>query len=218
MRTSTALIGLALLFLLVAARPAHADLSHADLSGDWYVLLRWKDSKSEDKSIEKFKDFAWSVEQTPNTITWEHYPYVVFGDEAEQFRRHAMMNHEHWEPDAAQWEMLKSSLPVSARAMSRKRLKGSVSEGYKSLPPLKSGGFNTMTFTREWHVTHSAESVQIIVIDSLSGSGGLEGMDEATRYVIIEQVGDGEFRGSYKEGTKSGTFRMVKSAEHKVVK
>jgi hypothetical protein len=205
---------------LVLGGPVRAgdDLSEADLSGAWYVMVRYKDSRSEDKTIEKFKDFAWSIEQTENTLTWEHYPYVVFGEEAEQFRRHAMMNHEHWEPDESQWEMLKTSLPVSSRAMQRKRMKGNLEEGFKSLPPLSTGGFNTMTFTREWHVKHGPEKVQITIIDSLTGTGGLEGMDEAIHYEITERAGDRELRGTYREAAKSGTFRMVKSREHQVVK
>jgi hypothetical protein len=102
--------------------------------------------------------------------------------------------------------------------MQRKRMKGSLKEGYKSLPPLGTGGFNTMTFTREWKVIYVPEMVKITIIDSLSGSGGLEGMDEATFYEITERAGDGELRGTYREGTKSGTFRMVRSREHQVVK
>jgi hypothetical protein len=129
-----------------------------------------------------------------------------------------MMNHKHWEPDEAQWEVIRTSLPVSARAMSRKRMKGSPEEGFKSLPPLTSGGFNTMTFSREWDVQYKPEKVQITVVDSLSGSHGLEGMDEAIQYEITERVDDGELRGTYRESTKSGTFRMVKSQAHQVVK
>jgi hypothetical protein len=218
-RIATSWLVLALLSLVLGS-PARGeeDFSTADLSGSWYVLVRFKDSKSEDKTIEKFKDFAWTIEQTANTLTWEHYPYVVFSDEAEQVRRHAMMSHEHWAPDEDQWTMLKTSLPVSARAMSRKRMKGNLEEGFKSLPPLTSGGFNTMTFTRAWKVKHEPTKVQITIIDSLTGTEGLEGMDESISYQITERVGDGELRGTYREGTKSGTFRMVKSQEHKLVK
>jgi hypothetical protein len=197
---------------------AEEDFATLDLSGSWYVLLRFKDSKSADKTIEKFKDFAWAVEQTAQTLTWEYYPYVVFDEEAEQFRRHAMMNHKHWEPDAGQWKVIKDALPVSARAMSRKRMKGNLEAGFRSLPPLTSGGFNTMTFSRVWDVQYKPEKVQITIVDSLSGSHGLEGMDEAILYAITERVDDGEFRGTYTESTKSGTFRMVKSKAHQVVK
>lgn len=195
-----------------------ADLSSVDLSGDWYVLLRFKDSKSEDKSIVKFKDFAWTIEQTANTLTWEYYPYVVFDDDTENYRKHAWTNHLYWEPSEDQWAALKASLPVSSRAMTRKRMKGSVEEGYRSLPPLTSGGFNTMTYSKEWEVTWAPEKVRILIIDSLSGAGGLEGMDEATLYEVTERPGEGELRGTYKEGTKSGTFRMVRCAERQIVK
>jgi hypothetical protein len=195
-----------------------ASLTEADLSGNWYVLVHYKDARSEDKSITKFKDFAWSVEQTANTLTWENYPYVVFSDAVELLRRHAMREHEPWEPDESTWELVKTSLDVSSRAQTRKRLKGSVEKGFKSLPPLGTGGFNTMTFTRNWVVDFKPQAINITIIDSLGSTGALEGMEDSILYEITERVGPGEFRGTYAETNKSGTFRMVRSAERKVVK
>ena len=50
---------LPLVVLAALAVPARAeDLSKLDLSGEWYVLLHYKDARSEDKSITDFKDFA----------------------------------------------------------------------------------------------------------------------------------------------------------------
>jgi hypothetical protein len=195
-----------------------SDLSRADLSGSWYVLIHYKDAQSEDKSITKFKDFAWTIEQTANTLTWEHYPYVMFPEDAELVRRQAMRGHTTWEPDAAQWAQLKTVLDVSSRALTRKRLTGSVAEGWKSLAPLGSGGLNTMSFARNWDVSMKPDKISIVIVDSLSGASGLGGIEEATTYEIRERVADGELRGTYEEGSKRGTFRMVRSAERRVVK
>ena len=40
-----------------------SNLSQVDLSGHWYVLIHYKDDRSEDPSITKFKDLAWSIDQ-----------------------------------------------------------------------------------------------------------------------------------------------------------
>jgi hypothetical protein len=201
-----------------AADAPATDFTKLDLSGSWYVLIHYKDAQSEDKSITKFKDFVWTVEQTANTLTWEHYPYVMFGEDAELVRRQAMRGHTAWEPDDALWTQLKTAVEVSSRALARKRLTGSVAQGWKSLAPLGSGGLNTMSFTRNWDVSMKPDRVSIVIVDSLSGTAGLGGMEEATTYEIRERVGDGELRGSYEEGDKRGTFRMVRSAERRVVK
>jgi hypothetical protein len=95
---------------------------------------------------------------------------------------------------------------------------GSPAQGWKSLAPLGSGGLNTMSFTRNWDVGVSKDKISIVIVDSLSGGTGLGGIEESTTYEIREQVAPGEFRGSYEEGTKSGTFRMVRTAERRVIK
>ena len=194
------------------------DLRKLDLSGDWYVLVHYKDDRSEDKSITKFKDFAWSIEQTANTMTWEQYPYVMFDEDTELNRRHAMREHLAWQPEGSRLAALRRTVDVSSRAMTRKRMTGSVGEGFKSLPPLASGGFNTMTFTRNWDVRFEPQQIKIVVTDSLSGGGGLEGMEESIVYSVKEIADDGELRGSYDEENKHGSFRMLRSAERRVVK
>ncbi len=194
------------------------DLTKVDLNGSWYVLIHYKDEQSEDKSITKFKDFVWTIEQTANTLTWEHYPYVLFPEDAELIRRQAMRGHTAWEPDESQWTHLKSAIDVSSRALTRKRMTGSVAQGWKSLAPLGSGGLNTMSFSRNWDVGFKPDKVSIVIVDSLSGATGLGGIEEATTYEIRERTSPGEFRGTYEEGSKRGTFRMVRSAERRVVK
>ncbi len=196
--------------------PTESPLSGVDLSGDWYVLIHYKDDDSVDKSIRKFKDIAWSIQQTENTMTWEEYPYVVFPDGVEFYRRAAMQNHEPWEPHETQWKRIREAVEVSSRAMKRKRLTGSRREGFSSLPPITTGGFNTMTYTTTWKVAFDPERIGIVVTDSLGGST-FEGMEGSTRYAITERVGSDELRGRYDRDTLHGTFRMVRSKERRVV-
>jgi hypothetical protein len=214
------LLGIPLLLLLVAAtgaNEAELDFRQLDLSGEWYVLIHYKDQRSEDKSITKFKDFAWSIRQTPGLLVWESFPYVLFSDELELIRRHAMIEHLPWEPDETVWKQIRDTLDVSSRAMTKKRLRGSVPEGFKSKPP-RAGGIGTLTFSRDWDVSFSEAEIRIQVIDSLSGTQGLAGMEEATVFEIREQVAPDELRGRWQESSRQGTFRMVRARQRRLVR
>lgn len=197
---------------------AAPDFRKLDLSGDWYVLIHYKDTRSEDRSITQFRDFAWSIQQSAGRMVWEKYPYVIFDDATELQRRHAMMEHLPWEPNGRQWKSIGESLGVSSRAMTRKRLSGSVEKGFRSQPAQALGGANLLTFSRAWHVSFEESRIRIEIIDSLSGTDGLAGMEEATVFVIDQQPGPGELRGSWRESSKQGTLRVVRTRERKLLK
>jgi hypothetical protein len=218
MTRSFATLCLSLALVASAARADDADFSKADLNGSWYVLIHYTDAGAENKDAKRFKDFAWTIEQTANTITWEYYPFVFFGEDSEPVRRQAMKEATPWEPSASEWAAVRQAVDVSSRALQRKRMTGTAAQGFKSLAPLGTGGLNTMSFSRNWDVTFKPEKVSIVIVDSLSGSGGLEGMEEATIYEINERASADEYRGTYTEGDKRGTLRMVRSAERRVVK
>jgi hypothetical protein len=204
--------GLLGLLLLAGSAPAEEqDLSSLDLSGKWYLLIHYKDARSEDKSITKFKDFAWAIEQTEQRMVIQSFPYVLFTEGTELVRRHAMTNHLPWEPDETIWGLIRQSIRVGQRGATKKRLKGSLEEGFASRRGPSMGGLNTLSFERNWVVTFAPEKIRFEIIDSLSGSGGLEGMEESVFYEIQEQVSPDEFRGRYSEGQKSGTLRMVRT-------
>jgi hypothetical protein len=199
-------------------KTAERDFTKLDLSGEWYVLIHYKDKRSEDESLTKFKDFAWSVQQTEDRLVWVKYPYVLFDEELELVRRHAMTEHLPWEPDEVGWKSIREAIEVSSRAMTRKRLSGSVEEGFKSLSSLSAGGMNTLTFSRNWDVSFGESKVRIEIVDALSGTEGLAGMEEASVFEIQEQVASDELRGRWREETRHGTFRMVRTRERRVVK
>jgi hypothetical protein len=215
------LASLLLVLLVVGPSPdvRADDLSELELSGDWYVLLHFKDAKSEDKSLVKFKDFAWSIQQDPERIVWTEYPYVIFDEGTEVTRRYKMRAHEPWEPEGLVLGLLQKHLDVSSRAERSKTLKGSCAAGFRSPPAIGSGGgARTLTFTRDWSLAFAADKVSVRIVDSLGGSDLLGEMQEATLYEITQRVSDGELRGTYAEGTKSGRLRMIRSKERRVVK
>ena len=210
---------LAVAALCLTSGPAAAeDLSKLDLTGEWYVLLHYKDDRSEDLSIVKFKDFAWSVKQHDKKIVWGTYPYVLFHEDLELVRRESMTSHNAWEPSPGVWSRIREKIGVSSRASTRKTLRGSRADGFESLPPMQGGSAGTITFSRDWKVTFAPERVRIQITDSLSGGGGLGGMEDSIVYEITERVADDELQGTYEESHKRGTLRMVRSEKREVVK
>ncbi len=193
-------------------------LQSLDLSGEWYVLLHYKDSKSADPSITKFKDLSWSIRQDEQQIVWKENPYVIFDEGTEVERRYKMRAHEPWQPEGLVLGLLRKHVDVSERAERSKRLRGSVDEGFRSLPPISTGAANTLSFTRDWKLDFGEDKVRIVIVDSLGGSELLGEMEEATVFEITERGPDDELLGTYSEGTKSGTLRMIRSNERRVVK
>ena len=128
-----------------------------------------------------------------------------------------MSEHLHWEPNARTMKALRSRLVVRSRAVRRKRLTGSVEVGFRSAPPLAAGGLHTLSFERSWKLLFGPERIRIEIVDSLSGTESLAGMEEATVYEIRERVSADELRGEWREGPKRGTFRMIRSRERKLV-
>src|SRR5215831_18630230 len=72
------------------------DLAKLDLTGEWYVLVHYKNAKSEDKSITDWKDLGWSMVQTGDSLTVQEFPYVMFDEGTEEVRRAAMRGHTPW--------------------------------------------------------------------------------------------------------------------------
>jgi hypothetical protein len=206
--------------LVAAALPAPAeDLAALDLSGEWYVLIHYKDAKSEDKSLTKFKDFAWSIRQSPTKLEVDEYPYVLFDEGTEEIRRAAMRGHKPWQPEGLVLDALLEHVDVSTRAMRSKVLEGSTAAGMKSDLPSEGGGGQTMSFVRNWDVSWTPATVTVRIVDSLSGgSAMLGGMEEASVYEIKERPSAGELRGTWSEGDRSGSLRMIRSKERRVLK
>lgn len=211
---SRPLFAAALAVALGSASPGAAeDFSKIDLTGEWYVLVQYKDDRSEGDDIKKFEDFAWSIKQEDKKITWEYFPYVMFFEDLELVRRDAMRNHKGWEPTPGLWSRIRESIQVSSRAASKKTLRGSREKGYESLPPMQAGGANLISFSRDWKVDFTPARVRIRITDSLSGGSGMEGIEDSVVYEISERVAHDELRGTYREPHKSGTIRMVRTRE-----
>jgi hypothetical protein len=194
------------------------DFSKLDLSGEWYMLVHYKDGSSEDKSITNWKDYGWSIQQDAKGLTVEEFPYVFFDEGTEEVRRAAMRGHNPWQPEGPILDGLREHLDVASRASRKKSLSGDFASGMKS----EAGGAaksGTMGYTHNWQITWAPASVQIKVTDSLGGGSPMLGdMEEASIYTIQARPSPDELTGTWTEGDKSGTLRMIRSKERRVVK
>jgi hypothetical protein len=212
------------LFLLVtslflgASLSRAEDLSKLDLSGEWYVLIHFKDSRSEDKSLTNFKDFAWSIQQSDKQLTVEEFPYVLFDEGTEEVRKAAMRGHTPWQPEGPILDNLQQHVDVSTRAARKKQLNGDFASGMKS--GAESGAkTGNMSFTRNWEVTWAPAKVRITIVDSLGGGNALLGdMEEASTYELTARPSPDELTGTWSEGEKSGSLRLIRAKERRVVK
>src|SRR5574338_1166635 len=157
-------IGLLLLVALTAFPAAAADLSKLDLSGDWYVLILYKASRSEDKSLVHLKDMAWSIQQTPDKMTVTEFPYVIFDEGSEEIRRAAMRKHTSWQPEGLVLDTLREHVDVAERAKRSKTLSGSFASGMKSESAASKGGAKTLDFTRNWDITWAPAKIEIKIV------------------------------------------------------
>jgi hypothetical protein len=210
---------LALLVWIVPLRGAGAEGAPPllDLSGEWYVIVHYRDGRGPEAEGVHFRDFAWSIEQGERELLVRSYPYVVFDDELEEVRKAYMRAAESWDPDPATLARLRRELTVSPRAATRERLVGSREAGFRSPPSTAGAGANTLTFTRDWSVSFDPGRVRVQIDDALGGSAGLEEMRETALYEIRDRIDPGELRGVYREGALEGTFRMLRSRERRVV-
>jgi hypothetical protein len=210
---SYGLIALACVARRTASRPP--SLSNLDLSGEWYVLIHYKDASSEDKLITKFKDFAWSIRQQPAKLELDEYPYVLFDEGTEEIRRADMRGHKPWQPEGLVLDALLQHVDVSTRAMRSKALEGSTKSGMKSLAPAGSSGSGTMNFVRNWDVPGRQRCAPSSTHSRQHDAGGME---EASVFEIKERPSADELRGSWSEGDKSGSLRMIRAKERRVLK
>jgi hypothetical protein len=205
--------------LFLGGRIARAeDLAKLDLTGEWYVLIHYKDASSEDKSLTNFKDFAWSIQQEPGKLSVEEFPYVLFDEGTEEVRRAAMRGHTPWQPEGVVLDHLREHVDVSSRAARKKELSGDFAAGMKSDA---AGGPKTgnMNFTRNWQVTWAPAQVRVQIVDSLGGGGAMLGdMEEASVYLITARPSPDELTGTWSEGDKSGSLRLIRAKERRVVK
>jgi hypothetical protein len=215
-------LGCALVWLALGP-PASASEREVDLIGNWHVLIHYTDDNTHDPSQMRWDDKLWIFERSGNRLRWIEYPIVVFADEAGRFERrptgqYARTLHS-WEPDPEQLAQIREGLEYNTRGMKSKTLRGSDGEGWRSSAAARAASASVITYTEYWSV-EGLPAAPVFTRRDVLGSGRTENLEGVTRYATAEIEPGGEvLRGSFeRDGTRHGSFRMMRAGAAGVVK
>jgi murein DD-endopeptidase MepM/ murein hydrolase activator NlpD len=205
--------------LLLAGAPAGAET--VDLIGTWYVLVHYKDDNAPNPDEERWEDRVWVFEQDGRRLAWKEYPIVVFDDETGRFeRRHtgqyARILH-HWEPSPAQQADIADGLQVNSRGAKQKTLRGSDAGGWSSGRSAGAASASVVSYQEVWSI-EGLPSLPVFTRSDVLGGGSADDIEGVTQYTTTRVEG-GVVSGSFeRDGTRHGTFRMMRSGEVGAVK
>jgi hypothetical protein len=213
---------LGVLALAVAAAPV-TPAGALDLIGTWHVLIHYKDSATEHPERERWEDRIWVFEKEGSRLRWTDYPIVVFSDQTGRFEqlggnRASRVLH-FWEPNSEQLAQIQEGLEINPRGSRSKTLRGSASGGWSSGKKTGYQSARFITFQEVWQITGMPDEPTFIR-DDVMGSATMESMEGRTTWAgeSVESGGD-VVRGRYdRDGTRIGTFRMMRSGEVSTVK
>jgi hypothetical protein len=194
-----------------------------DLAGTWHVLVHYKDSAGENPELPRWEDRVWVFEPEGSRLRWIDYPIVVFRDESGRFEqlgsnRASRILH-YWEPNDGQLAQIRNGLEINTRGSKSKTLRGSPREGWRSASPSAAFGGNVLTYTESWSI-EAADGLPVFRFEDSLGGPGAESFEGVTEYRTTEAEDGGDvLRGSYsRDGTRTGTFRLMRSGATSVTK
>jgi murein DD-endopeptidase MepM/ murein hydrolase activator NlpD len=212
----------ALAAAFVAAGGAAAE--EIDLVGSWYVLVHYVDDHAGNPDQERWDDKVWVFERKGRRLTWTEYPIVVFDDDSGRFERRSSGQYARilhaWEPSAMQRANISAGLQVNSRGSKNKSLRGSAAKGWSSGRRRSAASASVVTYEEVWSIEGTPERPVFRRADFLgSGGGSTDSMEGLTEYVTtaVRRRGD-LLEGTYeRDGTRHGTFRMMRSGEAKAL-
>ena len=198
----------------LAAAPAPAE--PVDLIGTWYVLVHYKDDNAPNPDEERWEDKVWVFEPQGRRLQWTEYPIVVFDDESGRFERrqtgqYARILH-YWEPSPAQLSDIADGLQVNSRGAKEKTLRGSDADGWSSGRATGAASASVLSYREVWSI-EGLPSRPVFSRSDLLGGGTTESLEGLTQYAAT-RVENGVVTGTFeRDGTRRGTFRMLRSGE-----
>jgi murein DD-endopeptidase MepM/ murein hydrolase activator NlpD len=200
--------------MLALAVPAAAE--PVELEGTWYVLVHFKDDNAPNPEQDRWDDKVWSFEKKGRRLKWTEYPIVVFDDEAGRFERrntgqYARILH-YWEPNAAQRSDIRDGLQVNSRGSKQKSLRGSDAKGWSSARQTSAASASVVTYQEIWSI-EGMPSLPVFERADYMGGGRSDSLEGLTQYATTKVEGD-VISGSFeRDGTRHGTFRMMRAGE-----
>lgn len=206
---------LALALAFVVARPAAA----VELEGFWYVLVHYQDSESNKPEQWRWDDRVWKFTKKGERLEWTEYPIVQFGDDSGRFEPmrggRAARVLGKWEPSAAQLADIRDGLAANTRGVKTKTLRAeNGGTAWSSGAGAGAESAMVITYSETWSIKGLPEAPEFARDDSM-GSAATESMSGRTVYRTESVSENGDLlEGSYeRDGTRTGRFRLMRSAE-----
>ena len=216
---------LALVALATFAWAGTADASSGgeiDIEGAWYLLIHYRDDNSANPDVERWEDRVWVFERSGSRLKWRRYPIVVFDDESGRFERrlsgqYARVMH-FWEPSESQRLDIRNGLQVNDRGSTSKTLRAS-DDGWASSNRGRPSSASVITYTESWTI-EGLPDMPVFIRRDIMGSARSDNIEGMTRFTATEVSATGKrLRGTYeRDGTKHGTFRMMRSGAAEALK
>ena len=202
----------------IAAGAASAR-SEVSLNGTWHVLVHYKDDISANPDKPRWDDRLWSFEPSGSRLRWMEWPIVVFSNDTGRFERRASGQYaralHHWEPDEGQLDNIRNGLSVNDRGSKEKTLRKD-GDNWRSTGRAQARSAMTITYQENW-IVESARGLPVFIREEMLGTAGAESMEGRTEYRTQEiRAGGNVLVGTYeRDGTRHGTFRMMRAGARK---
>jgi len=212
----------ALAFAVAAlSAPGRADEA-VDLIGAWHVLVHYTDDHTHDPDQMRWDDKVWLFERSGSRLRWVEYPLVVFKDQTGRFDRsqgRLARVLDGWEPNEAQLAQIEAGLEVNNRGSKSKTLRKHGDDGWRSTTRPTAASASIVTYVENW-IIEGATGEPIFRREDVMGSGRAENFEGVTEYTATEVASRGNvLRGIFeRDGTRHGTFRMMRSGPPRSVK
>lgn len=205
-----ALVALALVIGFAAPAPATA----VELAGTWYVLIHYKDDNAGNPEAERWDDRVWVFEKQGNNLRWTEYPIAVFDDESGRFERRDSGQYARilgsWEPSEGQLADIRDGLQVNSRGSKTKTLRGADAQGWTSGRRGASGSASVISYEEVWAI-EGLPARPVFTRSDFMGGGRTDTLEGGIEYATTEAGAD-VLSGTYeRDGTRHGTFRMLRS-------
>lgn len=200
------------------------DVRAVELDGFWYVLIHYQDSETNKPDQWRWDDRVWKFEKKGDRLEWSEWPIVILDDESGRFEPmrggRAARVLGKWEPSGTQLADIKNGLQVNSRGQKQKTLR-SESGGTAWSSGESEGAESAMivTYSETWAIRGLPEAPVFSRDDSM-GSGVTESMSGRTVYTTDTVGPNGEeLTGRFeRDGTRTGTFRMIRSSGTEALK
>jgi len=211
--------------IAVLSEPGHADgvgAEAVDLVGAWHVLIHFTDDHTHNPDQMRWDDKVWVFEHSGSRLRWIEYPIVVFTEQTGRFDRSqgrlARVLH-GWEPNAAQLAQITAGLEVNNRGSKSKTLRKYGDDDWRAAMRPAAASASIVTYVENWSI-EDASSLPTFRREDVLGSARMESASGVTEFATTEVATGGNLlRGAFeRDGTRHGTFRLMRSGSPQSVK